>query len=292
MKFLELPQLTCHNPITVSMFAADLHSLLSFNSFPEVSTLLFLTTHSVTCTCTRLYPLAQTQNWREILTRIKMSTLWCMKWYMLHSSWIQHCPVWLPTYWIFQRGGSIYSAVWWGLENKDWSLLCILSRSLKWIRLTSTSRGLVCQEALSYSCSTMPLPQSKFSWIAARQSALRAGSGPYMEVHPATKQYYIFSPLRNKKYNIYSPMTQNDYTMSAGCWKAYWSSRIDSLFFFGVEMCDIQSSLWQRVLCKKKTPPLLPRSSQSLISRLLMSNSLVSRFVSIIHTFPFVVKCF
>lgn len=71
----------------------------------------------------------------------------------------------------------LYSAVWWGLENKDWSLLCILSwsLSLKWIRLTSTSRGLVCQEALSYSCSTMPLPQSKFSWMAARESAPRAG---------------------------------------------------------------------------------------------------------------------
>lgn len=75
----------------------------------------------------------------------------------------------------------LFSAVWWGLENKDWSLLCILSwsRSLKWIRLTSTSWGFVCQEALSYSCSTMLLPQSKFSWIAGRESALPAGSGPW-----------------------------------------------------------------------------------------------------------------
>ncbi len=133
----------------------------------------------------------------------------------------------------------LYSAVWWGLENKGWSLLCILSwsLSLKWIRLTSTSRGVVCQEALSYSCSTVPLPQTKYSWIAGRESALQAGSGPYMEVHPTTNIYYIFSPLRNKKYNIYSSMTQNDYTTSAGGWKACWSSLIDSLFFFGFEIC-------------------------------------------------------
>lgn len=138
----------------------------------------------------------------------------------------------------------LFSAVWWGLENKDWSLLCILSwsLSLKWIRLTSTSRGFVCQEALSYSCSTMPLPQSKFSWIAGRESALQAGSRPYMEVQPTTKHNYIFSPLRNKKYSIYSPMTINDFTMSAGGWKACWSSHIDSLFSLVLSF-DIQSSL-------------------------------------------------
>lgn len=105
----------------------------------------------------------------------------------------------------------LYSAVWSRLENKDWSLLCILSWSLahKWIRLTSTSQGFVCQEALSYSCSTMPLPQSKFSWIAGRESALQAGSGPDMEVHQTTEHNHnhnhnhIFSPLRNKKYNCH-----------------------------------------------------------------------------------------
>ncbi len=38
---------------------------LSLNSSPRVNTLLFLTTHSVTCTCIRLYP-HKTQNWREL----------------------------------------------------------------------------------------------------------------------------------------------------------------------------------------------------------------------------------
>lgn len=138
----------------------------------------------------------------------------------------------------------LYSAVWWGLENKDWSLLCILSLSLslKWIPLTSTFWGFLCQEALSYSCSTMPLPESKFNWIAGRESALQAGSGPYTEVHPTTKHYHNFFPLRHKKYNIYSPMTQNDYTTSAlGC-KLCWSNRIDSSFYFGVDIFDIQKS--------------------------------------------------
>lgn len=145
----------------------------------------------------------------------------------------------------------LYSAIWWGLENKDWSLLSIFSWSLclKWIRLTSTSWGFVCQEALSYSCSTMPLPRSKFSWIAGRESAIHAGSGPYMEVHPTTKHYHIFSPLRNKKYNIYSPMTQNDFTI---CMEL--RGLLKSLYFFGVEIFDIPSSLCSSCFVRKISP--------------------------------------
>lgn len=213
-----------------------------------------------------------------------MSTLWCLKWYMLHVEYstalrgFQHIG--------FSSGEAafLFSCLW-SLENKDWSLLWILSwsLSLKWIHLTSTSWGFVFQEALSYSCSTKPQPQSKFNWIAGRESALLAGSGPYMEVHPTTKHCHIFLPLRNKKCNIYSPMTQNDYTMSAlGC-KLCWSNRIDSLLFTLVLILLIPESL---------TLQPMFWNSQSLIIWILLSNSLVSQFASIIHKFPFVVKCF
>lgn len=59
-KSYEIPRITTAHLSQSNYFvyvAADLHSSsLSLDSFPEVNTLLFLTTHSVTCTWMRLYP--------------------------------------------------------------------------------------------------------------------------------------------------------------------------------------------------------------------------------------------
>lgn len=84
-----------------SNYSINVRSRSDRSSVPIHFQRLILTTHLLTCTCV-IVILAQNPNGeRKTVTfwHIKMSTLWCMKWFMLHSSWMQHFPVWL--YWIF-----------------------------------------------------------------------------------------------------------------------------------------------------------------------------------------------
>lgn len=226
-----------------------------------------------------------------------MSTLWCLKWYMFHSSWIQHCPVWHLAYWIFRWGKQhLYSAVWWGLENKNWSLLCILSwsRSLKWIRLTSTSWGFVCQESLSYSCSTMLLLQSKFSRIAGRESVLPAGSGPWSCTQEQSTTTFSGPCEKKVRYLLTHDTKWLCYVcrgLKGLLIKSYWFTVFSLVWSFLISKPPFTLHFLEE---QHPHPPhfhsvfKLPESHGSV----LMSNSLVSWFLSLIHKFPFEVNCF